>query len=265
MKRNKFIIKITHIAKQICKFFLDLLYPPRCVICDELYCKNNFGDNIYICSSCKEKVRFTASAPHLCKKCSRPIDEERILCNACQISQHYYDVSFSCALYENEMRTSLLSYKFGTGRYKYRIFSQILYNHMMHTTPFPCADVICSVPSGKKRKKKRGFDHVLPFAKYISRKTKLPYDSKALYKIKETKPQSKLSFKERQLSVKGAYKVIKPEFVKGKSVLLIDDIYTTGATVSEISRILKRAGARYVAVLTLCITPEINIGDDLKT
>lgn len=265
MNLNRYFKTCKRIAYGTFKFLSSIFYPPRCIICNKLFCKQSFDDDIFICSKCKKQVKFTSSSSSLCKKCSRPIDDGNILCNGCQISQHYFDVGFSCVLYETQMRTSLLSYKFGNARYKYRVFSRILYDYLINIIPFPPVDVICSVPIGEKRKQKRGFDHVAPFARYISLKTKLPYDKKALLKIKESVPQSKLSFKERQLAVKGAFKVMNPEFVKDKSVLLIDDIYTTGATASEISKILKRAGAKYVAILTLCITPEINTGDDLKT
>lgn len=256
--------KFKSVADYAVQFILELIFPPRCTVCDNLYTKSSFRDKTHICHKCIEKVRFTQDGSSNCKKCSRPIEPNNILCAGCQVSSHSFDVAFSCVLYENEIRSSLLAYKFNDARYKYRNFAEIILSEVKRFSPFPPVDVICSVPVSKKRKKNRGYDHVAPIAKYISKKSDVPYCKGALLKIKDTPPQSTLSFKERQLSVRGAFKVTNPEAVRGKSVLLLDDIYTTGATVSEIARILKRAGATYVTVLTLCITPDINIGDELK-
>ena len=252
------------ILSNLSAFFLDLIFPPRCIICNEIFPKTEFCEKIHICHKCEDKVRFLKSFSSVCKKCSRPIDDDNILCAGCQVLTHSYDVCFSCVLYENEMRESLLSYKFNDARYKYRDFAEIMLSEMNRISPFPHVDIICSVPVSKKRKKRREFDHTACISEYISKKTGIPYSKKALIKIKDTPPQSTLSFKERQLSVKGAFKVQDKSAVFEKTVLLIDDIYTTGATVSEIAKILKRAGARYVVAFTLCITPDIDTGDDLK-
>lgn len=258
------LAKLKGAASNTAEFILELIFPSVCTVCGKLYAKSSFNDKTHICPECMKKVRFTHSSPSVCKKCSRPIDSDSILCAGCQVSSHCFDVAFSCILYENEMRSSLLTYKFNDARYKYRDFAEIILAEAARISPFPKVDIICSVPVSKKRRKQRGFDHVAPLAKYISKKSGVPYCKGALLKVKDTPPQSILSFRERQLAVKGAFKLNDAHAVRGKSVLLLDDIYTTGATVSEAAKILKRAGAEYVAVMTLCITPDLDIGDDLK-
>jgi len=242
----------------------EFLFPPRCVICDKIYPKDSFKSKIYICDDCHKKVHFVRNFSSNCKKCSRPIDSDSIICSVCQVTKRHFDASFSCLIYEKDVRQSLLLYKFGESQHKYRTFAEIMLAEMNNISPFPKIDIICPVPLSKKRKRKRGFDHMASIAKYISSKTGLPLSLKAIKKLKDIPPQSKLSFKERQLSVGGAFKVTRPTDVSGKSVLLIDDIYTPGATTSEISKILKRAGAKSVFVLTLCITHKIDTGDDFK-
>ncbi len=241
----------------IYNFLIELVFPPRCVICDELYVKKSFFEEEYVCDRCRKKLRFVKNFSNNCKKCSRSIASESIICPACQVIRYKYDIALSCVIYEKSMRASLLSYKFSEQRYKYRTFAKIMVSNLKNFPYIPNLDVIVSVPVSKKRKKSRGFDHVKPIAKYISKALDVPYKSGALIKIKDTPPQSRLSFNERFLSVKGAFKIDKDISFKGKSILLIDDIYTTGATVSEISGLLKRSGAKFVAVLTLCITPNI--------
>lgn len=250
-------MNINTLLTNIFKFIADLFYPPKCVICNDLYTKTSFSDSIYICESCQDKIRYVNDFTHRCKKCSRPIPEDSILCLGCQITQHSYNVAFSCLLYENEMRKSLLSYKFYNAQYKWKTYAEIMLSVINENKHFPHFDLIVSVPLSQKRKEERKFDHVAPFAQFISQKKNVCYINDAIYKVKETISQSKLTFKERFESVKGAYKPNPNVDFCGKHILLIDDIYTTGATVNEISKILKKKGAAYVTVLTLCIRPNI--------
>ena len=260
MNLRKLFIPLVNISEAI----LELFFPPRCGICEKIQPRFSFKDKTYLCSDCRKKLHFVRDFSSNCKKCSRPIEHDSLICYVCQVTQKHFDAAFSCTIYKSEIREALLLYKFGDSRHKYRAFAEIMLNEMKNISPFPNIDVICQVPSGKKRKKKRGFDHTLEITKYIARKTGLSHSPKAIIKLKDTIPQSKLNFKERQEAVKGAFKINIPSDIRGKSVLLIDDIYTTGATASEVSKILKRAGAKSVFVLTLCITQTIDIGDDFK-
>ena len=250
-------MKIKTLLLNIFNFIFDLFYPPRCIICDDIYVKTSFSESVLICNTCNNKIRYVNDFPNQCKKCSRPIDEENILCLGCHITKHNYNVCYSCLLYENEMRKSLLSYKFYGARYKWKTFAGIMLSAIDSNKHFPHFDMIVSVPLSPKRKEARKFDHVAPFAEFISKHTNVYYAKNAIIKIKETSPQSRLTFKERFESVKGAYKANPDTDFLGKSVLLIDDIYTTGATVDEISYVMRKKGATYVTVLTLCITPNI--------
>lgn len=250
-------MNIINIFRNVSGFIADFIFPPRCALCGKVYRKTSFTEKVYICDHCKSKIRFTENFSSLCKKCSRPISDDDILCLGCQIFRHNFDIGFSCALYEKEMRLSLLSYKFSEQHYKYRTYAAIMLDKIQNTSPFPEFDVIATVPLSKKRRKKRGFDHVAPIARYLSKATGIHYEKNGIIKIKDTPPQSKLTLEERRLSVKGAFKVNDKSDFRGKSVLLIDDIYTTGSTVDEIAKILKKKGAEYITVLTLCITKNI--------
>ncbi|MBE7027770.1 MAG: ComF family protein [Ruminococcaceae bacterium] len=257
-----FIRKISKAVSVFFDFLLELIFPPRCMICSEIYSKNDLKNKLYICENCHRKVRYISEFDSVCRKCSRPIEDGNIICPLCQVSTYFFDAALSCAVYENDIRNALLSYKFGDQRYRYREFAQMILSSLASSPHFMQTDVICSVPISNKRRKKRGFDHIHPISKYISAKTGIPYAKGAIVKIKDVPPQSKLSFKERRLSVAGVFKVALPSAVRGKSVILIDDILTTGSTVSEISKILKRAGAKRVVVLTICITKLKRTGEE---
>jgi ComF family protein len=102
------------------------------------------------------------------------------------------------------------------------------------------------VPLGKRRLKWRGFKQAEELAKELSSFLKIPLVSDCLIKIKETLPQVELSEKEREENIKGVFKIKNDEKILGKKILLVDDVYTTGSTMKECARILKRAGAKEI-------------------
>ena len=110
------------------------------------------------------------------------------------------------------------------------------------------ADLIVPVPLHPKRLKQRGFNQALLLARAFP---EVPLGREAVVRVRHTVPQVELKPKERRDNVKGAFAVPDPALVKGKNVLLLDDVYTTGATVRECAKVLRRAGARRVDVLTV--------------
>lgn len=116
-------------------------------------------------------------------------------------------------------------------------------------------DMVIPVPLHIKRLRERGFNQSLLLARAVGKRHRITVDPFALKRTRWTVPQVNLSGKERKLNVKGAFEVQKD--VKGKRVLLVDDVYTTGATVRECSKVLKKSGAKDVCVLTLARTAEL--------
>ena len=112
-------------------------------------------------------------------------------------------------------------------------------------------DLLIPVPLHRQRLRERGFNQALLLVKEISFRTGIPYRKTILQKKKPTIPQVTLSGRERERGLRGAFHVIGKEGLVGKSVLLVDDVYTTGATVNECSKVLRRGGAKNVDVLTL--------------
>jgi ComF family protein len=106
--------------------------------------------------------------------------------------------------------------------------------------------ILIPIPLTRKKLKNRGFNQSEEIAKKLSEKLKIPVIADCLIKIKENLPQMELSLKERQENIKGAFEVMKKEQIIGKKIMLIDDVYTTGSTMEEASRILKESGAKEV-------------------
>ena len=112
-------------------------------------------------------------------------------------------------------------------------------------------DLLIPVPLHLKRLRERGFNQALLLVKELSRRTRIPYSKRLLQKRIPTTPQVNLSGGEREKRVRGSFHVQRDEEIKGKSILLVDDVYTTGATVNECSKVLLMAEAERVDVLTL--------------
>jgi ComF family protein len=115
-------------------------------------------------------------------------------------------------------------------------------------------DFLIPVPLHTQRLRERGFNQALLLVKELSRRTGIPYRKTILQKKKPTVPQVNLSGAEREKGLRGAFHVVGMEELEGKWVLLVDDVYTTGATVNECSKVLLRGGAKRVDVLTLVHT-----------
>lgn len=112
-------------------------------------------------------------------------------------------------------------------------------------------EVVVPVPLHPRRQKERGFNQAEEIARYISKVKKLAMVSRGIIKIRDTFPQASLEAKLRRENVKGAYKIGEKDKIENKVVLLVDDVFTTGSTLEECSRVLKEAGAREVRVLTI--------------
>ena len=229
--------------------FLRLIYPDRCVICDKI-CR---GGEFPVCPACREKIVLCEEV-RTCKKCGRPVEEDKILCANCQVHPHEFFLGISCAVYEKELRQSVLRYKFGQRFYYHRGYAALLIRRIQNFGMFPRPDAVISVPLSKKRLQERGFDQAALIAKKVAKELKLPYVSKLLIKKKDTPKQSTLGRAERMRNVKHAFAVASGCDVRGKTLLLIDDIYTTGATADAASAVLNKAGAAMVLIATVAIT-----------
>jgi len=215
------------------EFILNLIYPNVCGICNK------------ICSE------------GLCKKCKLSIKQYEINkvvdCNKSR--GKYFDYSLSIFKYEDIIRKKIIEYKFSDKPYLYRMFSKIILENEKTFGLFKNKyDIIIPVPIYKKKKRERGYNQTELIARNIAKSViDLEYSDKVLLKTKSTRSQSLLSKKERKSNIKDVFGINNKyiEKIKDKKIILFDDIYTTGSTVNECSKVLKADGAREVLVLTI--------------
>ena len=207
----------------------NLLFPPKCVLCKTLLAKEETD----LCRHCRE------TAPVFSKE---------------KIKFSFIAGWTALWYYKDNVRKSLLRYKFSRYRSYVPCYSRLL-AMKLQTAGFDDFDVLTWVPVSQLRRMKRGFDQVELLARETARQLGVQA-TPCLKKIRHTPPQSGLkSAAQRRANVLGAYRVVNPEAVAGKRILLLDDIITTGATVSECARMLILAGAKQVRCAAMAVAP----------
>jgi ComF family protein len=230
--------------------FLELLFPEEgiCFLCDEYLEDMKEG---HICWECREKLEFIGKIK--CSICGKSLELGYLpdKCPECINENHYYTKAFAPLEYSGIIKEAIYKYKYGKKPYMYKVFGDLLVETIENENLINQIDLIVPIPLHRSKMSDRGFNQSELLGKYISKHYNIPIDTRNLIRTKKTFIQNKLSKKERKSNVKNAFKVTKTEVFKDKTILLVDDIYTTGATVNECSRVLVKAGASAVLVLTI--------------
>ena len=232
---------IKNLSSTILEFFL-----PR--LC--LFCEAAVGEEapVAVCPECEAQIRWVESP--LCTRCGMVFEDrdgaDRV-CGSCQVDPPPFARARAAALYDGPVAAAITRFKFG----RQMAFLPVMQHWLKRPLCLDlvaAADLLAPVPLHPKRIKHRGFNQALLLAKAFP---EAALAREAVVRTRHTAPQVGLNPKERRDNVNGAFAVPDPELVTGKSVLLIDDLLTTGSTVKECARVLRRAGARQVEVLTV--------------
>ena len=237
------------------EWLVDWLYPPRCRACAARF----YGrDAEYFCAACRDQIRLVGHP--LCNVCGRPFPDasgEDHTCGVCLARPPQFIRAWAWACYprqeteDHPLRQAVHKFKYGRkvslGKPLGRLMARACGEFLSECD----ADVIVPVPLHPKRLRWRGFNQALLLAGPMSKTYGIVADPFLLRRIKETPPQTQLNEEERRRNVRGAFALAPDRSVEGQRVLLVDDVYTSGATVNECSRTLKRNGAEQVYVMTL--------------
>lgn len=196
------------------------------------------------------------SQSYLCEKCKQKIEKSDFFLNRIENYENdktkYFNYHAYLFEYKSPIREKILQYKFNNCAYLSKMFSEFFVKNEKICGFFKKYGIIISVPMTKKKISKRGYNQSILIAKEMAKKIEnLTIENQILIKIKDNEKQSTLNKIQRAKNVKNVYKVQNEQKIKHKNVLIIDDIYTTGATVNECAKMLKQAGASSVGVLTI--------------
>lgn len=223
----------------------NIILPPRCGLCGGAVQTNHA-----LCGTCWEQLVIIN--PPQCGICAEPLPqniEDGQICAACIATPPNYDQHLTMFDYHSSVRKLITRYKFYNGLYLRPLMLQWMLQKIS-----PLADdidMVIPVPLHWRRIIKRTYHHTALLAKPIAKDIGAEYAPNLLKRVKHTPPQVGLTRKRRQKNMIGAFKTPKPNLLKNQTILLIDDVMTTGATIESCSKILRKAGADRVIILTL--------------
>ena len=227
---------------------IDLLLPPRCLLCGKIMVDRNG-----LCPECFNTINFI-SAPY-CAKCGQPLPPENakpgMLCPHCLADNRSpFRMNRAVVKYDDSSKPLILNFKFRDHTENAPFLAQWL--ALGGKDIFKAGvDVMIPIPLHYTRLLKRRYNQSALLAKELSKLTGIPVDFKSVIRHRKTRPQVEFSGHERVKNVKNAFMVKNPQEIKGRKILLIDDVMTTGSTLKECALTLKAAGAQSVDSLTV--------------
>lgn len=196
---------------------LEILYPRRCAVCDEIEVTGKG-----ICPLCKDKVHVAGEPA--CKKCGKPlVDERKEFCTDYGNKREYAEFYANAALK-----------KYGVWLNKIK------------------AEVLIPIPMYSRKKRLRGYNQAEVFARELGRKAGILVDEHLVRRVRNTIPQKELNESQRHRNLKNAFQLT-ADIVEYKRVVLVDDIYTTGSTMDEVSKVLKASGVENIYYICISI------------
>ena len=220
----------------------SLLFPTECEICGAFL---NSAENPGVCASCRGKIRRISDP--FCGICGRPLRTGGGICAFCRVERFHFNRAFACAVYEGAMKELLHAYKFHRRRALGELFARMMFEFAAAHMTQEAFDFILPVPMDPEKWVTRGFNASEILSAALSKKLGVPH-ALFLKRRKSDSPQFQLAKNDRRENVKGCFWVEGGGRLAGKKLLLVDDILTTGQTVSECSRVLKKSGASRVTV-----------------
>lgn len=231
--------------KHIKDKLINLLFPKdiKCIVCDEELNSNKLYS---LCDKCLQNLPFNSGKT--CLRCDEPIVSQANYCLNCKNHKPHYKQNKSVFIYDGIIKTFVRGLKFDNKKYYANTMANFIASEYVKLkVEF---DIVIPVPLHKIRLKDRGYNQANLLCNALKEKLKVNVDDKVLEKHTYTKAQAYLNKAERQKNLENSFKVIDKTKIKGKTVLLIDDVFTTGSTINECAKVLKSAGAKEVYSLT---------------
>ena len=214
--------------KKFLKAMINMIFPPVCGVCGKI-------DNKGICNKCLLKLMTLA--------------ENRIM-DQWETEKNFHQLIYIFK-YEGMIRKIILDYKFNEKSYIYETFVNFILKDEKIFKKLQTYDTIIPVPISKTRMKERGYNQSFLIAKALGNKLNIHIEKNCLVKTKNVIEQSKLNREERKQNIQNVYELKNKQILNNRKILLIDDIYTTGNTINECSKILKQANPKGIDVLVL--------------
>ena len=239
--------RIRLMLRRIPEYTLKRIYPPTCVLCGA-----PGRGRLDLCSGC---IADLPTNRNCCGRCALPLPAERpagALCGECQRRTPPFTLCHAAFRYEEPLPALVGGGKFLARLNLLRLLGQCLASDL-HAQGAEMPELILPVPLHPKRLRERGYNQALEIARTVGRELAIPVDTHSCARVLATTPQTGLEQKERRRNVRGAFRMLRP--LDTESVAILDDVVTTGSTVSELARVLLKAGVQRVDVWAVARTP----------
>ncbi len=234
--------------KTLWRLLLHFFFPRTCFACG---CDLPWRREEPLCAACTQGLK--TPGPHICRRCGAVLTEGGAHCYACRGSKeraYKCRVIRSAFVFNTSSRALVHALKYAGADYLARYMGGLMAKRFARYPELAAAEVVMPVPLFPRRGRKRGYNQSELLARFFAPQVGLPVQTKALVRVRNTVSQTKLGRAGRLQNMAGAFACRRPEWVKGKTVLLIDDVATTGATLEGCAAALKAAGARRVLAYT---------------
>lgn len=241
---------ISSLAKKGFTGLVNLAYPPFCVICNKKVLHTR--QDLLICEGCFNKIK--KNPPPYCKKCGRSLNglaDNVQICWECSERSFHYERSWSCFLYDGVVKDAIHLLKYSKKVSLIKLFCFLLTGFLRENTEIlKDIDGILAVPLHAVKLREREFNQAYMLTEAIVKEFNTSDFSGYLRRTAATAPQSGLGRNKRFDNVKGTFAVAGSRPMSGKNLLIVDDLFTTGATLNECARVLSKAGAKTIRCLT---------------
>jgi len=237
--------------RQIVKGIKDLVYPEICLACKDPI--KGHDEDRHVCTGCFNKIKL--NIPPFCSVCGRHLENfktHKSICPQCLRFSFNFDRAFAPCPYEGVIKELIHEFKYKGKRRLAGPLSALMIDFIRdYSLPIEYIDLVLPVPLSNTRLREREFNQAEALSRQISSVFMKNTPERALIRHRHTRSQADLEEGDRRKNILGSFKVAEPWAVKSKNLLLIDDVLTTGATLSEAAGALKAAGANIVFALTL--------------
>lgn len=235
---------------------IDIIYPPRCHICGRfLSADEDRPSSHHLCDNCLADL--TPITHPICTACGFPFPASKgqdHLCEICLRKRPWYDLARAPFVYSGPLMEAIQRFKYNSETQLISPLGTLFSSFAREWIPNPKDFLTIPVPLHRRRLRERGFNQSLSLAKVLASELGTPLDYLTLVRKRYTRSQTGLGKEERRKNVKDAFSVIYPNIIEDENIVLVDDVFTTGYTLNECARTLKRSGAITVICLTLART-----------
>lgn len=239
--------RYTSIIENVKEELINIIYPRTCPICGEILQNNN----LQVCGTCKKKIKYVKEPA--CKKCGKQLQvEEQELCFDCFKNKHNFTRGIALYCHDEWTRRSIYNFKYNNKREYAKIYANEINLRYRSKIEQWNVDYLIPIPLHKSKLKARGYNQAEDLCKELSKVFMIPMLRNGVCRVKKTLPQKELNDKQRINNLKKAFKIGNID-VKSKRVILIDDIYTTGATINSVAEVLVNSGVKDIYFITISI------------